>query len=183
MKNLTLLLALCFSMPIFSQDTTDVELSKSNADLFIASSGRLLYKTHYFMGSVHKVDVEAVKATDLLTKDTVRFVRIESAFALRYTTVKKVVSLDLDELHNLIKSMLLLEQSIFLQQPSHYTEAVFLSRSSFATGAFYEFKSKTWKPFVRLSYNDDYTVFLSIQEFQTFRLLLEDSLNRLVKIN
>jgi len=155
-------------------------LSRSNADLFAYSPGRLVHKTYYLIGTVHKVQVEAVRLVDLLKKDTVNAVRLESDFAGQYTVSNKSVLLDLDEVTLLIQGLLLLEETYFAQQPVTYTEVNFASRSSFAAGAYYEYKTKTWQPFIRLSMFHDYTVVLNRQEFQSFRFLLEEAKNKLI---
>ncbi len=155
-------------------------IARSNADLFAARAGRLVHKTFFLIGTVHKVQVEAVRLVDLLSRDTSLAVRLESNFAGQYTVSNYAVVLDLDEVVLLIRGLLLLEETYFAQQPVNYTEVNFASRSDFTAGAYYDYKTKAWQAFISLSKIRDYKVLLNKQEFQSFRFLLEEARNKLI---
>src|SRR5690606_2115773 len=107
-------------------------------------------------------------------------VRLQSQFVMKYgTTTTKIVTLDTDELDGLVKSMLVMESQVFNQVKDQYSEVTFRSRSGFVAGAFFDFKSKGWKPFIQMSRMSDYTVYMSQDEFKTLRLLIEEAKKKL----
>lgn len=120
------------------------------------------------VGRVKGLEVRVIKYTDLISGQKVSSLQFEYLVVKSYGSSEKRKALDADELDGLIKSIKTLKTAVFGTARETYTEVTFKSRTGFQAGAYFDMKSKVWKPYVQVDpYSSDSTVFLSQEDFAT----------------
>lgn len=164
MKHLLTPMLLCFALSVFGQNSTaqQKEMTFSNAEKFSDKSGILLQKEFIDLGNVGnlgKCKIQVAIFTDLISKNSVKAVRLEYYYPGDDNA--KIALIDADEVDGALKSIKMLKESTFTTQPENYTEVYFTSRSGFCVGAFYA--NKKWTTFMEIK-RGGYHSYVSIKE-------------------
>ncbi len=124
-------------------------ISESKAIAFLEKNGTLIKKEYYDIEAV-KVDgvsFENIILTDLLTKEKVGALRLETYYY--YPSLNKqetyIGTLDYDEIDACIKSLEYIYENITKTVPSTYTECVYSSRDGVSISTFWREKKNCWE--------------------------------------
>jgi hypothetical protein len=150
MKYLRFNLILIFAFTFFGLSAQDT--AKSNASTFTTKSGSLISKEFIEVGSLIGVKVKLIKIVDLISKESIKALRLELENTSGYSTSSKIVSLDIDEVSALISSIIIIQEKVIINEPPNYTEVTFKSREGFEAGCFWS-KNK-WSNYIKLDRYD-----------------------------
>lgn len=166
MKQFTILLSLLICYYSLSAQTAQQksESEKSKIETFSLKTGSLFKKEFKDVGEVKRVKIQSLKITDMLSKNGVSGIKLETSVSKSYGSTEKSCFLDIDEIDAFVKSGKLLIETLANGSPTDYTEFQFTSRGGFQAGAF---SSKSdWSYFMKLEkYDSDSYVFLSKDDF------------------
>lgn len=143
----------------------------SNSEVFSSQSGTLIEKEFIDIGKISKTEVQILKITDMISGASIKSLRITTEVKSSYSTDTKIAQLDSDEIDGLIKSLSIIEESIFGTIAPNYTEVTFKSRTGFEAGCFWSRKS--WSTYLQVEKNDRKSmVHLNKDDFNAFLDLL-----------
>jgi len=167
------ILFVVFTTLVFCSYSQGTKKILSKADDFSSKAGTLIERKSYDIGKVKTVKVEVQKLTNLMDKTSVSSLRFEYTTGGSYSSTKIGV-LDSDEIDGLIKSIKILQTSVFNTKPDTYTEIVFTSRTGFEAGCYYSERKSAWSTYLKLEkYDGKSTVFMNIADFETLLKIAE----------
>jgi len=172
MKKLLVVLIsiMAFTVSYGQTDTKEKELS--NAEKFSSKSGTLIEKEFVDVGTLKKAEIKVIHYTDLISNESVSALRFEYEVAGSYSSDTKIASLDADEIDGLIKSIKMMQESVFTSTPTYYTEVTYKSRSGFEAGCYWS--KGDWSTYLKLEkYDGKSYVFLKKDDFPELLTLLE----------
>jgi len=149
------------------------EKALTNAEQFSLQSGTLIERQFIKIGRLKSMEVTVLKLKDLnsnLTKSALRFELTISG----YTSDTKIVSLDMDEIDDLMKAIANLQSSVFPTKRDVYTEVAFKSKTGFEAGAYYDTGKEKWISYLQLDSRDS-MLFLSTDDFETLLNLVSQA--------
>lgn len=153
----------------------------SNAETFSRRSGTLISIEFTPIGEVKSVRLALVRYKDLMLDQEEKALRFEYDHYNEYADFPdtKIGVIDRDELEGLIKSLMIIKNSVYLTSPANYTEVNFTSRSGFKAGCYYD--RGDWKFYLQLSeYDSDSSVFMKKEDLSNLLNLLTDTQEKLL---
>lgn len=145
---------------------------QSRADLFSLQSGTLIKKVFIDIGSINKAEIQVVHYTDLISSESISAVKFEYKVTSSYSSDTKSASLDSDEIDELIKSLIIIRDSIFPSSPTTYEEIRYRSRGGFEAGCYWS--KSDWSAYLKLEkYDSKSYVFLQKEDFPELLNLLK----------
>jgi hypothetical protein len=170
----------------------------SNLERFSQRSGTLIQRKFILLGKYEweeryqKIAVNALIVTDLMDSSTSKGIHFQNPFAkfLGFgldSSISKGIHfqymnppdggaafIDMDELDGLMKSLHLLETTVFSTKKSDYTEIIFQSRGGFEAGCYYSIEAGKWVTYLQLQrYNKNSIIYLTPSDFTTLYKWLE----------
>ena len=153
MKKLLPAFVLIFTAVSFAQIAKPTpEKEQSKLEQFSAKSGGLFERRFEPVGTVKGVKVEILSIADLISGLKIMGLRFEYYAYASYGGDTKTAFLDADEVDGLIKSITMLQSTVFPSTRDVYTEVTYTSRGGFSAGAYYA--NKQWTAFVKLEKYD-----------------------------
>ena len=150
--------------------------SKSKAEEFYSSSGKLIEKQFHDLGTVKGLEVQMLQVIDLGERTEVRALRFEMTYSTQYTSQSKIAVIDKDEVAGLIQALKLIQEKVIPTTRNTYTEVSFTSRSGFLVGSFFDVKKLQWRAYVRVDqYSSNSTVYMSTEELAQLLALVEQA--------
>jgi hypothetical protein len=154
---------LCFFLlPFFTQAQNTKETKqiqeKSKIENFSLKKGILIKKDFAMLGTVKKIEVQALKLTDVITGVTISGIKLKTS-----GHSERVCFLDADEVDGFLKSGKYLLKS--LKPSDNYVEYQFTSRDGFQTGACQKKDERSYYLKLEKQDNDSY-VFLEEADFE-----------------
>jgi hypothetical protein len=171
MKRLLPIVLILIGMPSTAQDK-DREMSQ--ADEFSLQTGKLLEREFIDVGKFKNIEVRVLNLKDLSTGQGTSALRIETTISRgTYSSSRKLSSLDIDEVEDLLKAIANLQENVFNSTRENYTEVIFRSRGGFEAGAFFDTSKKKWTAYIQIDrYDKDSTIFLSQEDFSAIHNLV-----------
>jgi hypothetical protein len=130
---------------------------KSKLEIFSSRAG-VLYEKRFFdlgqLGQLPTLQVQSLTITDLQAKVSVSGLRFSCRLYKSYGGRDFVAFLDGDEIDGLLKSLAFLKGEVYSTSRDAYTEYVFISRSGFMAGAYWDAEKK-WVPLIKFNSYDD----------------------------
>lgn len=175
MKKTTLTLGLIIAgFAISAQEPKVKEQAKSNAEKFSERSGSLIQKEFFEIGEIKKCELKVIHYKDLISNQKTSALKFEYEYKSSYSSDTKTALLDADEIDGLIKSIKIIQESIFPSTPSDYTEVSFRSRSGFEAGCYS--KKDSWSAYMKLeSYDSNSYVFMDKEDLIKLLIILEQA--------
>ena len=171
-KTLLVMLMGIFIFSSYAQTTKEVEVS--NAEKFSTSSGALIKKDYLEIGDIKGAKVQVVKFQDLISDKSTSAIKFEYEVKSSYSTDTKQALLDVDEIDGLMKSIKIMQESIFPSTSENYSEVTFRSRSGFEAGCYWS--NGKWTTYLKLEkYDSKSYVFLDQEDFTTLYSFLEQA--------
>lgn len=164
----TLLCLASINYAIAQGKTKDSNLS--NAEVFSSKAGTLIQKEFVNVGSIKKAEIQVIHYTDMISYESISSVQLEYETGGTYSDTK-IASLDSDEIDGLLKSISIMQESVFSTSPTNYTEVTYKSRGGFQAGCYWS--DKSWSTYIKLEEHDSKSyVFLKKSDFPTLVSLL-----------
>lgn len=172
MKKLLVVLISIMTFTASYGQTNTKEKELSNAEKFSSKSGTLIEKEFVDVGTLKKVEIKVIHYTDLISNESVSALRFEYEVTGSYSSDTKIASLDADEIDGLIKSIKMMQESVFTSTPTNYTEVTYQSRGGFEAGCYWS--KGDWSTYLKLEkYDGKSYVFLKKDDFPELLKLLE----------
>lgn len=172
MKKLLVVLISIMTFTASYGQTNTKEKEQSNAEKFSSKSGTLIEKEFVDVGTLKKVEIKVIHYTDLISNESVSALRFEYEVTGSYSSDTKIASLDADEIDGLIKSIKMMQESVFTSTPTNYTEVTYQSRGGFEAGCYWS--KGDWSTYLKLEkYDGKSYVFLKKDDFPELLKLLE----------
>lgn len=133
-----------------------------------------LTKTEFItIGHFLGCEILKIRSTNLVTKNTTTFVKLERTIENEYSSDTISAALSFDEVESLINSLKAFKESVMTTTPNVYTEVNYTT-NDFKAGCFYS--KQEWTTFLKLSqHNDDSYVFVKEDDFDKLIGLLENT--------
>ena len=168
-------------MPYFmyAQDTTRDSTQQSKIETKLLTKGILVRKEFIPLGIIQskntRLDVEILKLEDLTNTGKTYGVKINYETSSGYSTSTKSAFIDRDEIKDVIIALKKINEEILKTVPNGYTEVIYICRSGYQIGMYYD-KSKKWQAYMRLEkYNSNSDVFLEAEALLTLQILLQQA--------
>lgn len=165
MKKFLLILITFLSANLTLGQTNNKENELTIAEKFSLQPGTIIQKEFIDLGKVKSEDawgtfsIYVVIYTDLVTNNSYTAVIFENISR----NLRAI--LDSDEIDELIMSIKMLQEKVFLKIPTNYTEVDYSSRSGFNVGCYWKKETSTWDPYIKFDKSDDDTYFFIDQEY------------------
>jgi hypothetical protein len=131
----------------FSQEaeTKPEPEGKSNATIFLSTSGTFIKKEYHPIGTAKAFDFEVLVLTDVLSSEKMACLKIKT---IAQTPSQPLAdeyadTLDADEVEECIKSLMYIKNNLMASKPQVYTECEYRSREGLKFGAFWNSRN-TW---------------------------------------
>ena len=156
-KVLFFLILPAFTWAQASKETKEIQ-EKSKIEKFSLKKGSLIKKDFASLGFVRKIEVQALKLTDVVTGYTVSGIKFKTS-----GHSEKICFLDADEVDGFVKSGKYLLKS--LKPTDNYVEYQFTSRDGFQAGACQNKDERSYYLKMEKRDNDSY-IFLEEADFE-----------------
>ncbi len=175
MRKTTLTLGLIITgFAISAQQPKVKEQATCNAEKFSERSGSLIQKEFFEIGEIKKCELKVIHYKDLISIQKTSALKFEYEYKSSYSSDTKTALLDADEIDGLIKSIKIIQESIFPSTPSNYTEVSFRSRSGFEAGCYS--KKDSWSAYMKLeSFDSNSFVFMDKEDLIKLLIILEQA--------
>lgn len=150
MKKITIYFFIIFSNIIISQDQNS-DSKQNKAEIFSTKSGTIIKKQYEDIGKYNRIKLQVVKFTDMISRVSVKALLFEEVSGLSNSAAHSV-TLDVDEVDGLIKSIKIMNNEVLDVKPKNYTEVTFYSRSGLKAGCFL-YRDK-WNIYIQLDKRD-----------------------------
>jgi hypothetical protein len=144
---------------------------QSSIEDFSASAGTVIQRELTRLGDVAGLQVDLVKASDLINKASFYGVRLSRNAPTGALREENTAFVDAEEIDRLTKAIDLIKTSAFTTAPDNFTDLAYRTRGGFAIGALYA--NRKWSAFLRLDrYEPKTAVYLDESQLDTLRAYL-----------
>lgn len=174
---IALLISLCHI--IHAQEKIAEQNSKSKIETQFLTKGKLIKKEFIPLGVIQSkytsIDVAILKLEDLTTGVKIFGVKVSFEASSSYSSSTKSAFIDRDEINDVIITLKKMNENIINTTPSNYTEVIYVCRSGYEIGVYYD-KSKKWVAYMKLEeYDSNSDLFLETDALLTFQILLQQA--------
>jgi len=170
-----LLILFCLLLTAYTSFSQEKEARLSKADEFSKKSGILLQSEFIKIGTFKTVSVEVLKMKDLSSDQSNSSLRFEYVEKGTYTSDTRISTIDFDEISGLLSSIEKIQTKVITVTPPTYTEVMFISRTGFEFGVYYEETKASWFGLMKIGRLVKSSVYFHVEELSTIKSLIEQA--------